>query len=177
MQRRRRERKHFSLCDPDLGSSADTDMGFNQLGLNQGATYYSQRGLHMENMTILVIEDNEMNMKLMRAVLKAGKYQMLEAPDAETGLRLVREHHPDLVLMDIQLPGMDGLSAAQIIRADPDLQKIPIFALTGFAMQSDREKAMGIGLDGYIVKPFSVKALLETLEQFFARRHDENKGK
>ena len=128
----------------------------------------------MSEETILVIEDNEMNMKLMRAVLKAGKYHMLEAADAETGLRLVREHHPDLILMDIQLPGMDGLSAAQIIKADPDIKGIPIFALTGFAMQSDREKAMGIGLDGYIVKPFSVKTLLETFEQFFAKQRTGN---
>ena len=129
----------------------------------------------MSEKTILVIEDNEMNMKLMRAVLKAGKYRMLEATDAETGLRLVREHHPDLILMDIQLPGMDGLSAAQIIKADPDIKGIPIFALTGFAMQSDREKAMGIGLDGYIVKPFSVKTLLETFEDFFAQQKTGDK--
>ena len=129
----------------------------------------------MSEKTILVIEDNEMNMKLMRAVLKAGKYRMLEATDAETGLRLVREHHPDLILMDIQLPGMDGLSAAQIIKADPDIKGIPIFALTGFAMQSDREKAMGIGLDGYIVKPFSVKTLLETFEHFFEQQRTANK--
>ncbi len=121
----------------------------------------------MAEKTILVIEDNEMNMKLMRAVLKAGNYRMLEAADAETGLRLVREQRPDLILMDIQLPGMDGLSASQIIKGDPELKHIPIFALTGFAMQSDREKGMGAGLDGYIVKPFSLKGLLETLEQFF----------
>src|SRR3989339_1422582 len=117
----------------------------------------------MEGKTILVIEDNEMNMKLMRAVLRAGNYRMLEATDAETGLRLVREHHPDLILMDIQLPGMDGLSATKIIKTDPDLKDIPIFALTGFAMESDKEKAVDIGLAGYIVKPISVKGLLETL--------------
>jgi two-component system cell cycle response regulator DivK len=116
-----------------------------------------------DNKTILVIEDNEMNMKLMRAVLKIGNYRSLEAMDAETGLRLARENHPDLILMDIQLPGMDGLSAAKIIKADPDLKDIPIFALTGFAMDSDKEKAADIGLAGYIVKPFSVKGLLETL--------------
>jgi CheY-like chemotaxis protein len=117
----------------------------------------------MADKTILVIEDNEMNMKLMRAVLKTENYQMLEAMDAETGIRLVREHRPSLILMDIQLPGMDGLSATKIIKADPDLKDIPIFALTGFAMESDKEKAKGIGLAGYIVKPFSVKGLLETL--------------
>jgi CheY-like chemotaxis protein len=121
----------------------------------------------MEDKTILVIEDNEMNMKLMRAVLMAGKYRILEAIDAETGLRLVREHHPDLILMDIQLPGMDGLSATKIIKNDPDLKDIPIFALTGFAMESDKEKAADAGLAGYIVKPFSVKGLLETIGNYF----------
>jgi CheY-like chemotaxis protein len=121
----------------------------------------------MEGKTILVIEDNEMNMKLIRAILKVGKYRMLEAMDAETGLRLVREHHPDLILMDIQLPGMDGLSATRIIKTDPDLKEIPIFALTGFAMESDKQKAVDIGLAGYIVKPFSVKGLLETIGNYF----------
>jgi CheY-like chemotaxis protein len=121
----------------------------------------------MEDKTILVIEDNEINMKLMRAILKAGKYRMLEAMDAETGLRIVREEHPDLILMDIQLPGMDGLSATKIIKSDPDLKEIPIFALTGFAMESDKEKAVDVGLAGYIVKPFSVKVLLETIANYF----------
>lgn len=82
----------------------------------------------------------------MRAVLKTGNYRMLEAIDAETGLRLVREHRPDLILMDIQLPGMDGLSATKIIKTDPDLNYIPIFALTGFAMENDKEKAWISGL-------------------------------
>jgi two-component system cell cycle response regulator DivK len=125
--------------------------------------------LTMAEKTILVIEDNEMNMKLMRAVLRVGNYRMLEASDAETGLLLVREHHPDLILMDIQLPAMDGLSATRIIKTDPRLRDIPIFALTGFAMETDKEKAMDIGLAGYIVKPFSVKGLLETLANHFDR--------
>lgn len=128
----------------------------------------------MADKTVLVIEDNEMNMKLMRAVLKTGNYQMLEAVDAETGLRLVREHHPDLILMDIQLPGMDGLSATKIIKKDPDLKDIPIFALTGFAMESDKAKALSVGFAGYIVKPFSVKGLLETLANHF-NPHDAEK--
>ena len=127
----------------------------------------------MENKTILVIEDNEMNMKLMRAVLRAGNYRMLEAADAETGLSLAQEHHPDLILMDIQLPGMDGLSATKIIKSDPNLREIPIFALTGFAMESDKAKAMDIGLAGYIVKPFSVKVLLETLDNYFTGHQKE----
>jgi len=121
----------------------------------------------MEQKTILVIEDNEMNMKLMRAVMRVGNYRMLEAMDAETGLRLVKESRPDMILMDIQLPGMDGLNATQIIKADPDLKAIPIFALTGFAMESDKEKAMDVGFAGYIVKPFNVKVLLDIISEYF----------
>jgi CheY-like chemotaxis protein len=125
------------------------------------------KGGAMDEKTILVIEDNEMNMKLMRAVLRVGHYRMIEAMDAETGLRLVRESRPDLILMDIQLPGMDGLAATKIIKADPELKDIPIFALTGFAMESDKEKAMNIGFAGYIVKPLNVKEFLETIGNSF----------
>ena len=114
----------------------------------------------METKTILVIEDNEMNMKLMRTVLQLGKYRILEAGDAETGLALIRRERPDLILMDIQLPGMDGLSATKIIKSDQKLKDIPIFAVTGMGMDGDEEKAMGAGLAGYIVKPFHVKELL-----------------
>jgi len=127
----------------------------------------------MGKKTILVIEDNAMNMKLMRAVLKLGDYQVLEAPDAETGIRLAGENRPDLVLMDIQLPGMDGLSATRIIKADPDLKDIPVFAMTGFAMEDDKKKAMDIGFAGYIVKPFQVKGLLETIAHVFNDRRAE----
>ncbi|MEE9913391.1 MAG: response regulator [Deltaproteobacteria bacterium] len=121
----------------------------------------------MEQKTILVIEDNDLNMKLMRAVLQLGEYRMLEAPDAETGLRLLKENRPDLILMDIQLPAMDGLTATRIIKADPALRDIPVFALSGFAMERDKDKAKDIGFAGYIVKPVSVKDLLKTLAGFF----------
>lgn len=123
----------------------------------------------MEDKTILVIEDSEMNMRLMRAILKVGNYTMLEAMDAETGLCLVREHHPDLILMDIQLPGMDGLSATKILKSDPDLKDIPVFALTGSTMASDIEEAADAWFAGYIVKPFSVSVLLETIKNYFNR--------
>jgi two-component system, cell cycle response regulator DivK len=126
-----------------------------------------KKGLIMEDKTILVIEDNEINMKLIRAFLQIGKYRILEARDAETGIRLVREQHPDLILMDIQLPGIDGLSAAQFIKSDPDLKKIPIIAVTGNAMQIDKEEAMDIGFAGYLVKPFSIEVFLETISNFF----------
>ena len=122
----------------------------------------------MKQKTILVIEDNEMNMKLMRAVLKIGNYRMLEAADAETGLRLMKEDRPDLIFMDIQLPSMNGLTATAIIKADPDLKDIPVFAVSGFAMESDKAKAKDLGFAGYIVKPISVKALLEMLARHFS---------
>jgi two-component system, cell cycle response regulator DivK len=127
----------------------------------------------MKEKTILVIEDNAMNMKLMRAVLKLGHYRMLEAPDAETGIRLAGEDRPDLILMDIQLPGMDGLSATRIIKANQALKDVPIFAMTGFAMEDDKKKAMNIGFAGYIVKPFQVKELLETIAHVFNDRQAE----
>lgn len=123
----------------------------------------------MDEKTILVIEDNEMNMKLMKAVFQIGKYRMLEALDAETGIRLAREHTPDLILMDIHLPGMDGLSATRVLKSDPLLQAIPVVAVTGLAMPGDEEKAMGSGFAGYITKPFGVKSLLEQIARFFAQ--------
>ncbi|MFA5181734.1 MAG: response regulator [Syntrophales bacterium] len=117
----------------------------------------------MATKTILVIEDNEMNMKLMRAVLQLGPYRMVEAVDAEAGLALARKDPPDLILMDIQLPGMDGLSATRILKADQELKRIPVIAITGFAMEADKENAMNVGFETYIVKPFNVKMLLETI--------------
>src|SRR4030067_1948612 len=124
----------------------------------------------MEDKTILVIEDNEINMKLIRTFLEIGKYRILEARDAETGLRVVREQHPDLILMDIQLPGIDGLSAAQFSKNDPDLKHIPIIAVTGNAMNMDKEEAMDIGFADYLLKPFSLKVFLDALADFFKKR-------
>jgi CheY-like chemotaxis protein len=120
----------------------------------------------MKIKTILVVEDNELNMKLVRGLIKIGKYRMLEANDAELGIQLVREKRPDLVLMDIQLPGMDGLSATKIIKEDPELEDIPIVALTSYAMQGDKEKALAAGCTGYIAKPIDTRKFLETVLQY-----------
>ncbi len=116
--------------------------------------------------TILVVEDNKLNMKLVRGLIKIGNYRMLEAMDAESGIKLIREERPDLVLMDIQLPGMDGLSATEVIKADPDLKDIPIVALTSYAMQGDKEKALAAGCTGYIAKPIDTRQFLETVSQY-----------
>jgi CheY-like chemotaxis protein len=119
----------------------------------------------MEDKIILVVEDNEINMKLMRAVMAMGKFRMLEAPNAEICIRLAHEHRPDLILMDIQLPGMDGLSATRIIKENPLLKEIPIIAVSGYAMQSDREKAIEAGCVGYITKPFNVKEVIQIIKK------------
>ena len=120
----------------------------------------------MANKTILVIEDNEVNMKLVKSLLKMDQYKVLEAPDAETGMKLLQEKKPDLILMDIQLPGMDGLTATKIIKADPDMKDIPVVAFTSFAMDGDEKKAFKAGCVGYITKPLDTQNFLTTLEKF-----------
>ena len=123
----------------------------------------------MANRNILVIEDNKLNMKLMRGIFQLGNYQIIEALDAETGIRLARKHLPFLILMDIQLPGMDGLAATQIIKSNPKLKNIPVVALTGFAMQGDEEKALASGCDGYITKPIDVQHVLKTIDEYYQK--------
>ena len=123
----------------------------------------------MSTKKILVIEDNELNMKLVRGLLSLNscQYQMLEATDAETGIHMAHMHHPDLILMDIQLPGIDGLEASKIISTDVDLKDIPIIALTSYAMEGDKEKAKKAGCIGYITKPIDTKTFLETIGNYF----------
>ena len=126
--------------------------------------------------TILVVEDNELNMKLVRGLIKIGKYRMLEAIDAESGIEQIREQRPDLVLMDIQLPGMDGLSATKIIKEDPALKDIPVVALTSYAMQGDEEKALEAGCRGYIAKPIDTRKFLETVSQYLKGNNCKRKS-
>ena len=117
----------------------------------------------MENKTILVIEDNELNMKLVRSLLQIGNYTILEAVDAESGIKLAREKNPDLVLMDIQLPGMDGLTATQILKADGE---ITIIALTSHAMEGDEQKVKEAGCNGYITKPIDTRHFLQQVSEY-----------
>jgi CheY-like chemotaxis protein len=120
----------------------------------------------MGNKTILVIEDNELNMKLVRSLLKMSSYVMVEAGDAETGIKLASEKKPDLILMDIQLPGMDGLSATKIIKTDPSLKDTVIIALTSHAMEGDDKKVRDAGCDGYITKPIDTRNFLQTVADY-----------
>lgn len=128
----------------------------------------------MKNRKILVIEDNELNMKLVRALLQREGCRIFEASDAESGINLALEHHPDLILMDIQLPGMDGLSATRILKSKDNSKDIPIVALTGYAMQEDRDKALESGCVGYISKPLDTRMFSETLSQYI--KPEDTKG-
>ena len=115
--------------------------------------------------TILIIEDNEKNMKLVRDVLQVKGYRTLEAGTAEDGIQLAIEHKPDLVLMDIQLPGMNGIEALGVLRKDPATAKIPVVAVTASVMQQDRTLITEAGFDGYIGKPINLKEFLATVQK------------
>ena len=123
----------------------------------------------MDSHIILIVEDNPINMKLFRVLLKKEKYEVIEAEDAETGIEQARLKHPHLILMDIGLPGLDGLSATRIIKTDPVLKDIPILALTAHAMSGDEEKAREAGCDGYMSKPIDTRGFLKMVSRYFAR--------
>jgi len=112
---------------------------------------------------VLVVEDNELNMKLLNHLLTVGKYQVIKAISAEEGLVLARYNRPDIILMDVQLPGMNGLDATRLIKADPAMSTIPVIALTSFAMSGDEQKAYEAGCAGYITKPISTRTFLQDL--------------
>jgi two-component system cell cycle response regulator DivK len=113
--------------------------------------------------TVLVVEDNPANMTLATFLLKSAGYVVLTATDAEAGLALARAEQPDLVLMDIQLPGMDGLEACAILKKDETTHEIPVIALTALAMKGDEERIRAAGCDGYIAKPLDYREFLETI--------------
>ena len=117
-------------------------------------------------MKILVVEDNEFNLKLVRALLQIKDYTVIEAMDAETGIKLAKKHCPNLILMDIQLPGLDGLSATRILKEDKKTRDIPIVAVTSFAMEGDEQKTMDAGCTGYISKPLDTRTFLDEVDTF-----------
>lgn len=118
---------------------------------------------------ILIVEDNEKNLKLVRDVLQVKGYTTLEAGTGEDGIRLAREHHPDLILMDIQLPGISGIDALRILRADPATAMIPTIAVTASVMQQDRNQITEAGFDGYIGKPLNLKEFLAAVKGMLER--------
>jgi two-component system cell cycle response regulator DivK len=119
---------------------------------------------------VLVVEDNPANMTLATFLLESAGHTVLKAQDAETGVGLAGSERPDLILMDIQLPGMDGLRATGILKADAATRDIPVIALTALAMKGDEERIRSAGCDGYIAKPLSYKDFLETISRELAKR-------
>jgi two-component system cell cycle response regulator DivK len=118
---------------------------------------------------VLIIEDNEKNLKLTRDLLQVKGFRTIEASDAITGIALAVEHLPSVVLMDIQLPDLDGEAALQRLRADTRTASIPVIALTAFAMTGDRERFLGAGFDDYVTKPIDVKTFPDFVGTFCSR--------
>jgi two-component system, cell cycle response regulator DivK len=119
---------------------------------------------------VLVVEDNPLNLKLVRDVLLRAGFEVIEARSGEEGVAQARACTPDLILMDLQLPGIDGTQAMRMIKDDPDAADIPIVALTAFAMADDRERALSSGFDGYLSKPISVRDLPRQISEFVPER-------
>lgn len=117
---------------------------------------------------ILVVEDNPTNMKLVTMLLRRVGHTVIGAADAEAGLTLAREERPDLILMDIQLPGMDGLAATVLLKQDETTRAIPVIALTALAMKGDEERIRAAGCDGYIAKPLAYKDFLAVIATYVA---------
>lgn len=118
--------------------------------------------------SVLVVEDNPTNMVLSTFLLESADYAVFGATTAEAGLAMAREEQPDLILMDIQLPGMDGLHATTLLKADPHTRHIPVIALTALAMKGDEERILAAGCDGYIAKPLDYKDFLSVVKATLA---------
>ena len=122
----------------------------------------------MEKM-ILIVEDEPKNLKLIRDLLQASGYLTLEATNGAEGVELARAHKPDLILMDILMPTMDGFEATKILKADAETRNIPIIALTSYAMKEDDEKMREAGCDGYITKPIDTREFLKKVSEFLSK--------
>ncbi len=128
----------------------------------------------MTDETILIVEDNPLNCKLFRTILELDGFSVVDAVNAEDGLVLAREHLPNIILMDIQLPEMDGLQATRIIKKDPHLKDIPVIALTAHAMEGDDSKAYDAGCSGYITKPVKVQTFVESIRSFLCKGSEQD---
>jgi two-component system cell cycle response regulator DivK len=116
--------------------------------------------------TVLIVEDSDLNMRLFNDLLEAFGYRTVKTKDGRQALPLAREHKPDLIVMDIQLPEVSGLEITDRLKKDPELKKIPVVAVTAFAMRGDEQKILAAGCDAYLSKPISVTTFLETIRKF-----------
>ncbi len=124
----------------------------------------------MANELVLIVEDNEKNRKLVRDLLQVKGYKTIESETAEEGIRLAQESRPALILMDIQLPGIDGITALKRLRAEPETREIPVIAVTASAMTNKREAMLVEGFDGYQTKPLSIMDFLAEVERVLEKR-------
>lgn len=127
-------------------------------------------------MKVLVIEDDPTNRKLLAEILKTEGFEYLQAKDAQCGIDIARKKLPDIILMDIQLPGMDGIQAMKILKSDHRTASIKIIALTAFAMKGDREMFLQEGFDGYIAKPFKYSQLIKTINSLSQHKEESSTG-
>lgn len=128
----------------------------------------------MSGPKILIIEDNHLNMELFNDILEVGGFQVYSTETAEEGLRVAREVMPDLILMDIGLPGMDGLSATKTLKADPATSHLTIVGLTAHAMKGDESTARNAGCDGYLTKPIDTRTFVAKINDFLAARANKS---
>jgi two-component system cell cycle response regulator DivK len=124
---------------------------------------------HSMKKTVLVVEDNELNMKLFNDLLEAHGYNVVQTRDGLSALELARKHKPDLILMDIQLPEVSGIEVTKWLKEDEELRKIPVIAVTAFAMKGDEQKIREGGCEAYISKPISVMSFLQTIDGFLKK--------
>lgn len=125
-----------------------------------------------EKATILYVEDNPDNRMLVRRILLSEDYGLLEAQNAAQALEMLKDAHPDLILMDINMPDMDGYTLTSRIKTMPGFERVPIIALTANVMRGDKEKTLEAGCDGYIQKPLDIDQLLREVERFLSRRNN-----
>jgi two-component system cell cycle response regulator DivK len=123
---------------------------------------------------VLVAEDNPVNRELLRELLENRGYDVVEACDGQEALKMIEETQPDILLLDIGMPMLDGYAVARKIRENPELTPLPILAITAYAMQGDREKILHSGFDGYLSKPINAHALADELERLLRKREDRN---
>jgi len=143
------------IRDCELAKKVGTVFGFSHVD-----------GFFMKNKTILVVEDNDLNMKLFHDLLEAHGYETLQTKDGLEALEMARDHRPDLILMDIQLPKISGLEVTKWLKADDELKMIPVIAVTAFAMKGDEEKIRQGGCEAYVAKPISITHFLDTVQQY-----------
>jgi two-component system cell cycle response regulator DivK len=134
-----------------------------------GQTMNSPAALPAQPKTVLVVEDNELNMKLFHDLLEANGYRVLQTRDGLSALDIARQHMPDLILMDIQLPEVSGIEVTKWLKEDDELKSIPVIAVTAFAMKGDEEKIREGGCEAYISKPISVLGFLQMVDSFLKR--------